>query len=59
LLEGIIFGTVKGVFTGAIDREGLFEEADGGTLFLDEINSMPLSLQSKLLNWQRVRWADY
>ena len=49
LLEGIIFGTVKGVFTGAIDRKGLFEEADGGTLFLDEINSMPLGLQSKLL----------
>lgn len=49
LLEGIIFGTTKGVFTGAIDRKGLFEEADGGTLFLDEINSMPLSLQSKLL----------
>lgn len=49
LLEGIIFGTVKGVFTGALDRKGLFEEADGGTLFLDEINSMPLSLQSKLL----------
>ncbi|EHQ91180.1 sigma-54-dependent Fis family transcriptional regulator [Desulfosporosinus youngiae] len=49
LLEGIIFGTVKGVFTGAVDRKGLFEEADGGTLFLDEINSMPLGLQSKLL----------
>lgn len=49
LLEGIIFGTVKGVFTGAVDKKGLFEEADGGTLFLDEINSMPLSLQSKLL----------
>lgn len=49
LLEGIIFGTVKGIFTGATDRKGLFEEADGGTLFLDEINSMPLVLQSKLL----------
>ncbi|WP_148135409.1 sigma-54 interaction domain-containing protein [Candidatus Formimonas warabiya] len=49
LLEGIIFGTVKGVFTGATDRKGLFEEADGGTLFLDEINSMPLNLQGKLL----------
>jgi len=49
LLEGIIFGTVRGVFTGAADRKGLFEEADGGTLFLDEINSMPLFLQSKLL----------
>jgi arginine utilization regulatory protein len=49
LLEGIIFGTVKGAFTGAIDRKGVFEEADGGTLLLDEINSMPLCLQSKLL----------
>lgn len=49
LLEGILFGTVKGAFTGAINREGLFEQANGGTLFLDEINSMPLALQSKIL----------
>ncbi len=49
LLEGILFGTVKGGFTGAEDRPGLFELARGGTLFLDEINSMPLELQSKLL----------
>ncbi|WP_313755639.1 sigma 54-interacting transcriptional regulator [Tissierella sp.] len=49
LLEGILFGTIKGGFTGAEDRPGLFELANGGTLFLDEINSMPLELQSKLL----------
>lgn len=49
LLEGILFGTTKGGFTGAEDRPGLFELARGGTLFLDEINSMPLELQSKLL----------
>lgn len=49
LLEGILFGTVKGGFTGAEDRPGLFELANGGTLFLDEINSMPLELQAKLL----------
>jgi arginine utilization regulatory protein len=49
LLEGILFGTVKGVFTGAVDRKGLVEQARGGTLFLDEINSMPLNLQSKIL----------
>ena len=49
LLEGILFGTNKGAFTGAIDREGYFEQANGGTLLLDEISSMPYNLQSKLL----------
>lgn len=49
LLEGILFGTVKGGFTGATDRPGLFEQADGGTLLLDEINSMGMGLQAKLL----------
>lgn len=49
LLEGILFGTVKGGFTGAVDRPGLFELANHGTLFLDEINSMPIELQAKIL----------
>ena len=49
LLEGLLFGTAKGSYTGAIDRSGLFEEADGGCLYLDEIDSMPLELQPKLL----------
>lgn len=49
LLEGILFGTVRGSFTGAEDRPGLFELADGGTLYLDELNSTPLELQAKLL----------
>ncbi|MHB1682168.1 MAG: sigma-54 interaction domain-containing protein [Bacilli bacterium] len=49
LLEGILFGTVKGSFTGAENRQGLFELAHGGTLFLDELNSMPPDLQTKLL----------
>ena len=38
-MEGLIFGTTRGSFTGAEDRPGLFEQADGGTIFLDEINS--------------------
>jgi arginine utilization regulatory protein len=49
LLESVLFGTVKGAFTGADDKAGLFEEADQGTLFLDEISSMNITLQSKLL----------
>ncbi len=49
LIEGLLFGTTKGAFTGAIERPGLFEQAEGGTLFLDEINSLSLPLQAKLL----------
>ena len=56
LLEGLLFGTTKGGFTGAVDRAGLFEQANGGTLLLDEINSMPYELQAKLL---RVLQENY
>lgn len=51
LIESELFGYEKGAFTGAsgTGKRGLMEEAQGGTLFLDEINSLPLSLQGKLL----------
>ncbi|TXC90799.1 PAS domain S-box protein [Metabacillus litoralis] len=49
LIEGILFGTKKGAFTGSIERPGLFEQAEGGTILLDEINSLHPSLQAKLL----------
>ncbi|SDP79035.1 sigma 54-interacting transcriptional regulator, partial [Desulforhopalus singaporensis] len=49
LLEGILFGTSRGAFTGALDKPGLFERAHGGTIFLDEINSMSQEMQPKLL----------
>ncbi|WP_419024058.1 sigma-54 interaction domain-containing protein [Emergencia sp.] len=49
LLESIFFGTVKGAYTGAENKAGIFESADGGTIFLDEINSMDINLQAKLL----------
>ncbi|MEF7638118.1 sigma-54 interaction domain-containing protein [Bacillus thuringiensis] len=49
LMESLLFGTNRGAFTGAIDKSGLFEEANGGTLLLDEINSLSPILQAKLL----------
>jgi transcriptional regulator with GAF, ATPase, and Fis domain len=50
LLESVLFGHVKGSFTGAIkDHPGHFVAAHGGTLFLDEIGDTPLSMQAKML----------
>jgi DNA-binding NtrC family response regulator len=50
LLESELFGYERGAFTGADRaRPGKIELAHGGTLFLDEIESMPLSMQAKLL----------
>lgn len=52
LVESELFGHKKGSFTGAISNHiGLFQSAHGGTLFLDEINSLPLSIQTKLLRF--------
>ena len=59
LLESELFGYEQGAFTGADQaRPGKIELAHGGTLFLDEIESMPLTMQSKLLlvlNNQKVQ----
>jgi arginine utilization regulatory protein len=49
LLEGLLFGTSRGAFTGSENKAGIFEQANGGTLFLDEVNSLPINLQAKLL----------
>ena len=50
LADSILFGHVKGAFTGAnTAHKGLFEQADQGTLFLDELGELPPQIQVKLL----------
>jgi DNA-binding NtrC family response regulator len=50
MIEGELFGYMKGAFTGATnDFRGMIAEADGSTLFLDEISEMPADLQTRFL----------
>ncbi len=50
LAESLLFGHVKGSFTGANnDHIGFFEQAHKGTLFLDEIGDMGADIQAKVL----------
>src|ERR1700716_3212778 len=50
MIEGELFGYVKGAFTGATnDFPGMIAAAGGSTLFLDEISDMPADLQTRFL----------
>ncbi len=50
MIEGELFGYVKGAFTGASnDFPGMIAEANCSTLFLDEISDMPIDLQTRFL----------
>lgn len=49
LLSSVLFGYVKGAFTGAErERRGLLDEANGGFLFLDEVHNLTAENQEKL-----------
>ncbi|MBN9261241.1 MAG: sigma-54-dependent Fis family transcriptional regulator [Hyphomicrobium sp.] len=59
MAESELFGYETGAFTGAAKgRIGKLEHASGGTLFLDEIDSMPLSIQGKLLRALQERVVE-
>ena len=50
MIEGELFGYMKGAFTGAMhDFPGMIAAANGGTLFLDEVSDMPADLQTRFL----------
>ena len=56
LVENELFGHTRGAYTDASSGfKGLIQEADGGTLFLDEVESLPLSVQTKLLRFLQER----
>lgn len=50
LFESVLFGHVKGSFTGAVrDQDGLLSQCHRGTAFLDELGELPAGAQAKLL----------
>ncbi|CAB3731819.1 sigma-54-dependent transcriptional regulator [Achromobacter piechaudii] len=50
LVESLLFGHVKGAFSGASTaRTGLFAQAEGGTLYLDEVSELSPRAQAALL----------
>lgn len=52
LLSSVLFGYVKGAFTGAnVNKEGLIQAADGGYLLLDEIHRLSGENQEKLFTF--------
>ena len=49
LVAAELFGTARGAFSGAIERNGLIAEAHRGTLLLDEIGNLAPDTQRMLL----------
>ncbi len=60
LAESMLFGHIKGAFTGAAQaRDGLLAQASGGILFLDEIQDLPRPVQRQLVRVFQDRQRRY
>jgi len=58
LANSVLFGHVKGAFTGAVNnRDGAFVTANSGILFLDEVGELSSEIQAKLLRVLEDGWA--
>ncbi len=52
LIEGELFGYEEGAVIGNSDeRKGVFDHSDKGTLFLDDVDTLPMSVQAKLVKY--------
>lgn len=59
IAETVLFGHGAGVFAhDAAGRAGKLEAANGGTLMLDEVETMPPSIQAKLLRVLQERTVE-
>lgn len=51
ILKATLFGTEPGIYTDAVKRDGLTQDAAGGTIFLDEIADLHPESQSVLMRF--------
>jgi len=51
VVEGVLFGAMKGTDGAPRDRKGIFEAAHGGTVLLDEIGEIESDIQMRLLRY--------
>ena len=59
VIEKEIFGEDRKQDAGTTAKIGLLEEAGKGTLFLDEVTDLPLSVQSRLLDYLQLSDGEY
>ncbi len=52
-LEADLFGAEVRGRSGDLEREGKLLEADGGTLLIDEVDTLPITIQSRLVRFIR------